>query len=635
METWLEGKRLRVPASRLLGKGGEAEVFDLRDGRALKLFKPADHPDLAGDPAQQAAARERLALHQRKLPAFPAGLPPSVVVPAALARSGPGTAAIAGYAMRLVQGAEPLLRWSEPSFRRAGASAAQVQAIFRALHATLEGLHARGVVVGDFNDLNVLVLPATAEPLLIDADSFQFGGFPCPVFTERFLDPRLVAEGQGPWVPSRPFDPSSDWFAYAALLVQSLLLVGPWGGVHRPPDPARAIPPGRRALARHSIFRGEVQLPKVAAPPEALPDALLHELSLVFDRDERRPLPLGLLEALTFARCPSCSLEHARASCPRCRPHAAAPLQTVVAARGRATARTVLETRGELLAFAAGEGGARWLVHERGAWRREDGVELLQGALDPSVRAALCGPWTALARGGHLALLKAGQPPRSRLVDVVDGEPVFGANGRHLCWLQDGRVLCVDPSAPAPLRGLDEPDLLGEVVPGRTRLFLGPRFGLALTRAGGLSLAASFVPGRRGLLEGPRPLPPLQGHLLGVRTAFSDTRVWLSLALRWQGRTRHRLLGLDPAGALVAEAEAGEGDGSWLGEGPELCAAGDLLFAATDAGLLRLEARGGRLVEGTLFGDTAALLEGGARPQMGAEGLWAASRQRLALLTVR
>ena len=134
---------------------------------------------------------------------------------------------IAGYAMPLVRDAEPLLRWGEPAFRRTGATAPQAVEIFRRLRGALAGLHARGVVIGDFNDLNVLVRAAPgglAEPFLIDADSFQFAGFPCAVFTERFLDPRRCDRPSDQPVPVRPFDEQSDWFAFSALFSTLSLL---------------------------------------------------------------------------------------------------------------------------------------------------------------------------------------------------------------------------------------------------------------------------------------------------------------------------------------------------------------------------------------------------------------------------
>lgn len=62
-DVYLRGKRIKLDPTQSLGKGGEADVFRLGADRALKLFKPPDHPDYAGLPAEQSAAEKRLRQH--------------------------------------------------------------------------------------------------------------------------------------------------------------------------------------------------------------------------------------------------------------------------------------------------------------------------------------------------------------------------------------------------------------------------------------------------------------------------------------------------------------------------------------------------------------------------------------------
>src|SRR6202043_1719255 len=113
-------------------------------------------------------------VHQRKLREFPGGLGPSVVAPVELATDRSGKR-LCGYTMDLIAGAEVLLRYGDPSFRRSGLSGPTAVAALADLHGTVSHLHARGVTIGDFNDLNVLVRDRRA--FLIDADSFQFGPY--------------------------------------------------------------------------------------------------------------------------------------------------------------------------------------------------------------------------------------------------------------------------------------------------------------------------------------------------------------------------------------------------------------------------------------------------------------------------
>jgi hypothetical protein len=320
---YVEGKSLRLRPADLLAQGGEAEVYDLHDGTVLKWFKPPQHPDFAGDAQVQAQVADRLAEHQHKLPAFPAGLPAQVVTPRALAFADRSGATIAGYRMTKVAG-EPLHHLGEPRWRRDHAmSAADAVAPLLDLFDAVTALHQRGVVIGDFNDLNVLVDGPRAH--LIDADSYQFGRFRCSMFSERFLDPRLCQGGQ--LMPAAPHDGDSDWFAFHVMVARTLLLVGPWGGVYQPADPKARCTPAARPLRRISIFAPEVTLPRAATPPGALPDELQAHLADVFHGKRSGPPPRRLLADLRFARCASCGLEHARRGCPACTKAAPRPAQ--------------------------------------------------------------------------------------------------------------------------------------------------------------------------------------------------------------------------------------------------------------------------------------------------------------------
>nr|MBA3501643.1 hypothetical protein [Deltaproteobacteria bacterium] len=245
---YIDGARVQLAPTALLGQGGEAEVYDLGDGRVLKWWKPADHPDYDGLPDQQAAATQRLAERPAKLRALPGNLPAAVVAPCGFALAGKRSQNVVGYLMPKIAGV-PLHSYGEPRWRRDHPiDGGAVVAALLALHDALASLHRVGVIVGDCNDLNVLVDDKRVH--LIDVDSYQFGGFPCSMFSERFVDPRLC-DAAGVLV--RPHDAESDWFAFAVMAFRSLLGVGPWGGVHQPADPSKRCPPALRALRRLSV----------------------------------------------------------------------------------------------------------------------------------------------------------------------------------------------------------------------------------------------------------------------------------------------------------------------------------------------------------------------------------------------
>ena len=314
MDVYLRQKKIRLDPTASIGKGGEADVFDLGDGRVLKLWKTPDHPDYAGLPSEQDAARERIEAQQDKIRAFPRGLPDRVIAPVELATDRSGKRLV-GFAMPFVAGAEVLLRYGDPAARRAGLPAGDAIAALADLHATVDSLHRLGITIGDFNDLNVLVRDRRAY--LIDADSFQFGAFLCRVYTERFVDPLVCDPSLDQPVLGRPYSAGSDWYAFAVMVMQSLVCVGPYGGIYRPRAASARVPQAARPLHRITVFHPEVQYPKPAIPYRVLPDDLLHHLHLVFERDHRGVFPRGLLDELVWTRCPLCGAEHARDALPR------------------------------------------------------------------------------------------------------------------------------------------------------------------------------------------------------------------------------------------------------------------------------------------------------------------------------
>ncbi|MEZ4369022.1 MAG: hypothetical protein R2939_22485, partial [Kofleriaceae bacterium] len=316
MKVYVDGAPVAVLAKHRLAQGGEADVFDLGDGRVLKLWKPPTHPDLVGDPLAQAAAAARLDEHQHKLRELPPGLPAQVVTPTALAVAGRRGGRVVGFVMPRVRG-EHLLAWGEPRWRREhGQGAAAGVAVLRSLRATLAAVHAAGVVVGDLNDLNVLV--DGARPQLIDVDSWQFGRWRSMTWTERYVDPRLCDEVDGAPRLARPHDQASDHFALAAMTCRVLLGVGPYGGVHQPASAAARVSPAERPARGLSVFEPDVIYPRAATPWRALPAPLVSWLRETFAGGRRELVPEALLDLLVFTTCRGCGLEHVHARCPRC-----------------------------------------------------------------------------------------------------------------------------------------------------------------------------------------------------------------------------------------------------------------------------------------------------------------------------
>ncbi len=618
-EAYLNGRRLTLHPGRLIGQGGEAEVYDLGGGRAAKLFLPPTHPDFARDPAGQKAAEERLREHQAKLRAFPAGLPGRVVVPESLLTDRTGRTVL-GYSMPLVSGAEVLLRYSRRDFRRAGIDNDRVVRVFRDLRATVEATHRSGVVIGDFNDLNVLVRGDEAH--LIDADSYQWGPYRSSVFTEKFLDPLLADPAASRPVPAKPYVADADWYAFAVLLMQSLLFVDPYGGVYRPADPARRLTHPSRPLHRVTVFHPEVAYPRNAEPLGVLPDDLLHHFQQTFVKDRRGVFPPALLDGMRWTRCTACGSEHARARCPRCGGAAPAAVRETVRIRGTVRATRVFRTSGILLRAALQGGRLLWLVHEDGVFRREDGAAVLAGGLHPGMRFRLRGADTLIGMGRSLAVLRPGRPPEPLAVDPAGPLATFDANADHHYWIGDGELLRDGPVAP---------ERIGSVLQNRSALWVGGTFGMGFYRTGGATTGFVFE-ARGGGLNDSVALPPVPGRLTGACCHFAGDRAWLFTTTREQGRVVHACTTVRRDGAVEAVLRADGEDAAWPASARGACAAGSALFVPTDEGILRVGVEQGRLVEEARFPDTAHFLGADCRLLAGPEGIYVVGRGEILLL---
>lgn len=594
MDVIVGGRALRVSDVDLLGEGGEARVYRLGES-ALKLFHPP--VDAAGRRARKRKAE--------KLERFPRSLPAAVMAPRALATDRRGE--VVGYVMGLVSNAEHFGRLASRKLRDGAMPGARVISLFRRLHATLSQLHAMGVVVGDLNDGNVLASGDEAgdEAVLIDADSMQFGPYPCLVGHERFLDPRLYGVDLA---TSPRFSEGSDWYAFSVMLFSSLLCVHPFGGTH--PSLATLL---RRAEARHSALKADVALPRLAFTPSVLPDELLHWFEAVFERDERATFPAGLL-AVGFTRC-RCGVEHARAVCPVC--HALGPLMTrpVLRSKGRCTARTVFETHGRILG-ASLQGGLRSVYEEDGVVRREDGAEVATVLDRRNARFVVQGQATWVADGeGRVEKVERGRVgERARTERCVLG-PVLCASST-VAYRQEGAWLIEQGTGAR----------VGQVLEGQTCLWTGERLGLGFYRVGGLTVAFLLRTGRAGLrhLEG----VAWQGRLVEADAVFDAGHALLTVVTELDGKeASHRWL-FDETGALLAASPDGaRGHAALLG---------GRVIIATDGGLLGLKVDSDRLVEAVSFPDSQGLVCAGDELLANSDGsLFVVGAREIVQLTLR
>ncbi len=639
MDIYVNGKKIKLSPRHSIGKGGEADVFDIGKGKAVKVFKQANHPDYQGLPLEQQAASDRLREHQTKLRHFPPNLPSRVIAPEAFATDRQGKT-ILGYTMPLLKRIAPLLRYSDRGFRTSSGIANQtVVEIFRDLHQTVSQIHSAQVTIGDFNDLNVLV--SGTDAYLIDADSFQYQQFPCRVFTTRFVDPLLCDPQESKPILYQTHNANSDWYAFAVMLMQCLLFVDPYGGVYKPKDKQAKIPHTARPLKRITVFHPEVKYPKPAIPYKVLSDELLQHFHRCFEQDWRGEFPRKLLDNLRWTKCTNCGTEHARLSCPNC-----THIQTQIPpnppllrgdkggiVRGTVTATRIFFTEGVILAVNWQGKTLKWLYHvhqrcaegEQGVFKREDGSTVFTGQLDSKMRFWLHGESTLVGKQGQVITLNSGAYTPRLAVDSYRDRPMLNCNQFGRYWLNSGQLL---------RDGKLGQEYIGDVLPGQTQFWVGSHFGFGFYRAGNLNVAFVFDAKRKGINDQVK-FPYWQGELVDATCSFSPNYCWFFLAIQEQGRMIHRVYVIQSDGAIIATAEAELGNNSWLNSIDGHCAVSNFLLTATDEGIVRVEPHKGQIVITKEFPDTEPFVDASCQLFASGKGLYVVSQQEIKLLQIK
>lgn len=441
----LRGKALRLPASAVLGVGGEATVFDLGGNEVAKIW----HAPTA---SQQRKVRALLSL-------TPA-LPPEVIAPTELVTDARGE--VAGFVMpRVAADFVPFALL----FKKSTAPDPRVAlAALQHLRQVLVTLHARNIVVGDLSDQNVVV--RGDEVRLLDVDSFQIDREPCPVATEATLDPDLY----GIDLSRTPlFSPRTDAYAFAVLAFRALLLVHPYGGTY-----PRLLTVPERAMDRRPVFDKSVVYPqKLARPFTTLTDALQTCFEAIFKQGDRPLVPAQALAemAAQLVTCADCGafFPRPRGACPTCARRLPAPIVT----RGL-RAHLLLETKGEIVAGALQADGLTVVAREGETLVRRETVGLGRAPLSLGRgSAALVTPFGVVVSSLDDTLLvfaDAGDgPPIATTTLPFDGAPMFAISGDRIVRLCGDLALSGQPFR----QNLVE-RTMANALPGQTFLSPGP-----------------------------------------------------------------------------------------------------------------------------------------------------------------
>lgn len=615
---YVDGRAVSLTDGQAIGKGGEADIFKIGSGMAIKLYKPPNHPDYQGNPLEQEGARRRIEECQTKLPAFPKGLPSNVLSPVSLVTNA-SKKKILGFTMPFLRDVELLIRLGEKSFREAGFTDEMTVRTFRRIRDAIDRSHQIGFVFGDFNDLNVLV--EGVEPYIIDTDSGQFGPFLCRVFTTKFVDPLLCDPRASSPMLMKPHNEMSDWYAYLVMLMQSLLFVGPYGGVYKPKNTNSRIAHDARPLHRITVWNPEVRYPKPARPLNRLPDTMIDFFRSAFEKDKRGIPPASLLDSLQFDSDGNLLVT--------IRPIVVTPTIVKEVAVGRIRAVKIFETTGKIV-FAAHQGGRlRWLYHHDGQYKREDESAVVKGPLLPNIRFRISGDRTVIAQGGQALVFTPGASSHETLaVDTLVGQlPLIDATEQSVLFVSGGELKKTSPL------GMAYTETIGTVLPNQTLFWSSERLGFGFYRAGQLTRYFIFDPRYRGLNDSVE-LPPMAGQLIDSTCFFGKELAWFFMAVRQGSQAINQCFLVNSKGKVLATAKAQEGDGSWLGSIRGKCAISNFLLAATDDGIQRVQAQGSQIVVTKEFPDASRVVDTDSNLFPGNGGLSVVSRQVIWNITI-
>lgn len=634
MKLTINNRVVDTNSLKLLGTGGEADIYDLGQSMVLKVFKDAKHPDYAGNQNAQIGATERIKVHQQKIIQFPNGLPPQVVMPKDIAYD--AKQMVRGYTMRFIPQASTIWTYSQPGSYVRGTDEVRIIGFLKSMHSIIDLIHAKGVVIGDFNDLNILI-DQSMNPWFIDADSYQYGNYFAKTFDERFVDPllcmtatpsthpQICSDGKSHMMLKKPHEKKSDWYAFTAMVLQTLCAVPPYGGVYRPKQVNNQLPQHLRPMKRISIFNPEVIYPKKARPVELLPDDLGNYFHNVFMKDDRTPMPKLLLDTLRFTLCTNCGTAHARNVCPGCKTFSRQPLTSVF--QGTMNASRILRTNGVIVSVSHDD-TLRYVYHDGVSYKKDDGTEILRAPHNVSRKFYVSKSYTAYTDGSVLSVIRSDGSKQTYPLDSDQGHSV-ALSGDKIVFVS-GSMLTTEET----ILGVTTTKKLATVVGGNTDIWTGAERGFGRYRAGEIVRHFIFSPKQKMFYDGV-DIPRHAGKLIDSTAYIGSHNIWYFTLSQEVGQRMVRIYVIDMTGKIIAEHVGGADDGTFSGSISGKCVVGNFLLSPSDDGVVRVEVANGGLYVAKTFPDTVRVVDQytSLLPALG--GLIVSSAQEIWHITIK
>lgn len=303
---------------RLIGKGGEGQVYDVNEnsGQLAKLYNEAPDTEKANK-LRYMASIQKPAIHQF------AAWPADVLLE---------NSQVVGFVMKKLTGYVPLHMLFSPMDRKKlfpDKGYNFLVHVARNLASAFHKLHEEGLIIGDINEGNILV-NAQGMVAFIDCDSFQIKHnthyYYCEVGVPRYTPPELLA---GKTFTNVIRTVNTDAFSLAILIFQ-LLFLGrhPFAGINRSKedfDEEKAIREHQFAYSTHNANK-KLQPALNSLDITHLGTGVTELFHQAFEQDINRPLPAAWIQQLdvlgknmlTCARFKQHTYPAAAPQCPWC-----------------------------------------------------------------------------------------------------------------------------------------------------------------------------------------------------------------------------------------------------------------------------------------------------------------------------
>lgn len=193
-----------------------------------------------------------------------------------------------GYTMKYVKDCEFLCKIFTKSFRdNMGVTPNDAIDLVKSMQDTLNEIHAKNVIVGDYNEMNFLLDKSLKIPYHIDVDSWQTPSYKCTAIMPTVQDMTR---------PMGYFDENTDWYSWAVVTFQILIGIHPYKGRH-PNYKAKDFT--ERVKKNISVFNSDVEIPTNCQNFSVIPKIQLDWYKEVFEKGYRGvPPQIGLVSLL-------------------------------------------------------------------------------------------------------------------------------------------------------------------------------------------------------------------------------------------------------------------------------------------------------------------------------------------------